>query len=142
MSNQLIGKTITAVYIDKNKHALRFDLGPVDSLIARADADCCSHTWIESLDAPEVLVGSPVLEVSDLDLPDRPDQNKDEGSCGEVTAHYGCQITTAKGRCVIDYRNESNGYYGGNLSWPGENEYYYGGVFDQQAVSTEWEKLA
>lgn len=32
----------------------------------------------------------------------------------------GFKVTTDKGVIVIDYRNASNGYYGGSLSWPGE----------------------
>lgn len=33
----------------------------------------------------------------------------------ECVAYYGLKITTEKGRAVIDYRNDSNGYYGGSL---------------------------
>ena len=31
---------------------------------------------------------------------------------------YGLSIKTDKGEIVIDYRNSSNGYYGGSLCWP------------------------
>ena len=40
------------------------------------------------------------------------------GRLNEVTAcvaYYGLKITTDNGRAVIDYRNSSNGYYGGSL---------------------------
>jgi len=33
----------------------------------------------------------------------------------DCVAYYGLKITTEKGRAMIDYRNDSNGYYGGWL---------------------------
>ena len=33
----------------------------------------------------------------------------------DVVAYYGVKITTEHGRCTIDFRNDSNGYYGGWL---------------------------
>jgi len=33
----------------------------------------------------------------------------------DEVAYYGLRITTTKGRAVLDYRNTSNGYYGGGL---------------------------
>ena len=35
----------------------------------------------------------------------------------DVMQYYGTVIDTLKGRCTIAFRNSSNGYYGGNLSW-------------------------
>ena len=31
--------------------------------------------------------------------------------------YYGVKITTEHGRALIDYRNDSNGYYGGFHRW-------------------------
>lgn len=42
---------------------------------------------------------------------------------------------------VIDYRNESNGYYSGNLSW-GDGDYFYGGVYGQNVSKQDWQKIA
>jgi hypothetical protein len=33
----------------------------------------------------------------------------------DVVAYYGLKITTETGIAVLDYRNDSNGYYGGSL---------------------------
>ncbi len=136
--NILIGKTITAVYIAKDGGALRFDIEGIDTpLIVRADGDCCSHTWVETIDGPEQLIGSPVVSVEDV--PMRGDEDRD----GDVIAFYGCKITTGIGYATIDYRNESNGYYGGNLSWPGgEYDHFYGGVYGQNVSNEDWRKVA
>lgn len=70
-----------------------------------------------------------VISVDDLDMPD--DVQED----GELKI-YGCKISTTKGDIVIEYRNESNGYYGGNLSWP--DDYFYGGVYGQNISEEKW----
>jgi hypothetical protein len=128
--NPLLGKTIKEVWLASDKMAIKFVCD--ESIIAKVDADCCSHTWIESLDDPEALLGT-VREVEDLTL-------KVEEVDYETIQFYGLKITTEKGRCVIDYRNESNGYYGGNISWPGDH--FYGGVYGQNVSTEEWKQVA
>lgn len=133
--NDLIGKTIVAIWLADDNGAIRFDTTDGDEIIARADGECCSKTWIESLDAPDVLIGSPIISVEDIDMPDL--GTPEECEC---LAYYGCKITTAKGSCVIDYRNDSNGYYGGSLVWP-SHEYFYGGVWRQNKSTMQWQKV-
>ena len=74
--NPLIGKTITAIRVAMDKEAIRFDLQGGDSIVVRVDAECCSSTWIESLDMPSLILGSPVVSVEDIEMPDlgQPDQ--------------------------------------------------------------------
>jgi hypothetical protein len=141
MSNILIGKTIEAVYLADDQQAIKFTVKDPTSdvlvdIVANADGDCCSHTWIENVENPEAIIGSPVLEAGSVDI-----GRADEGEHGyDVIAFYGFNISTVKGTCKIDYRNSSNGYYGGNLSWP--DDYYYGGVFGQNNTKGVWRKLA
>lgn len=137
MENPLLGKTLTAIYLAEDQKAVKFEINGEEPIVARADGDCCSRTWIENVENPEVLVGSPILTVENLDMPQTP---RDEGDYDDVTVCYGLKITTAKGTCTLDYRNESNGYYGGDLSWPGD--YFYGGVYGQNVSKEEWKKIA
>ncbi len=131
--NKLIGKVITAIYIASDKEAIRFDVEDGAPIVARTQGDCCSSSWVESLDFPEQVLGSPVLSVEDIEMPDLGDLPG-----RDVMSYYGCKITTARGCCVIDYRNESNGYYGGWIDWPGSSW-----RAPNQDVSKEaWEKLA
>ena len=146
MTHPLVGKSITGVYLATDGGALRFDLAPDGdvparpgtrlSIIARADGDCCSRSWIEGFDNPTALIGR-VQSVDDIDMPDRGNPND-----YDVIRYYGCKVTTDKGACVIDYRNSSNGYYGGSLVWPGPDAYFYGGVFDQNQSTLEWKNIA
>ena len=139
--NPLIGKRVVKVWLAADRKAIKFDVEGGDPVVVRADGDCCSSTWIESFDAPGALLGT-VSAVEDLDMPNLGNvaaqaQDKTSGYDPECISYYGCKITTDRGSCVIDYRNESNGYYGGNLVWP-DDEYYYGGVYEQNVSKEQW----
>lgn len=135
-TNPLVGKTITAIDIAEDREALRFVLADGE-LIVRTDADCCSYTWIEHVELPALGFPAVVVAIEDLDMPDgAPSEfRKDPDSL----QFYGCKITTDRGEIAIDYRNDSNGYYGGSLSWP--YEYHYGGVYGQNNSAMKWQPL-
>lgn len=135
MNNALIGKIVTAVYLAADKGAIRFDTADGQQIIARADGDCCSHTWIENVQGIEQIIGSPIVSVEDIGMPDL----GSEPDAYDVIAYYGCKITSGNGFAVIDYRNSSNGYYGGSLLWP--SDYFYGGVHDQNVSKEEWARV-
>lgn len=136
--NPLIGKTITAIYLAEDQKAIKFDIDGGEPIIARADADCCSETWIENVENWEALIGSPVLTAEDIDMPVARAGGDDYY---DVIQFYGFKITTTKGACVLDYRNSSNGYYGGDLVWPGADDYFYGGVYGQNVSKNVWKTL-
>lgn len=133
MEHCLLGRTIQGIKIAEDKKAILFVTDGGD-IVARTDGDCCSSTWIEHIELPAMGFPAKVSSAEDLDMPDL-------GQPGEyeVIAYYGFKITTDKGVIVIDYRNESNGYYGGNLSWPGE--YFYGGVYGQNVSEEQWKDV-
>lgn len=114
MSNPLINKMITAVYLANDGTSIRFDIrGQEDPVFADAVGDCCSHTWIENVDGEEQLIGAVVAAVEDIPMPDLGSMSDDD----DIIKYYGCKITTDKGYATIEYRNKSNGYYGGGLAW-------------------------
>lgn len=134
MQNLLIGKTIVTFKIADDKQALLFVTAEGESLIARVDADCCSYSWIESIELPALGLPFQIRTVDDLEMP-KADEWDEEGYI--LTQFYGAKLTTDKGDLIIDFRNESNGYYGGNISWPGEG-YFYGGVHGQNVSKETW----
>lgn len=137
----LVGKTLTGLMLAKDKKALLFQTTGGDILV-RVDADCCSYTWVEHIELPALGFPAEVVSVENLDLPQ---DTKPEDADKECVAYYGCKITTSRGEIVIDYRNDSNGYYGGGLSWPvakkGDYEHFYGGVYGQNVSKLEWEAV-
>jgi hypothetical protein len=130
----LIGKVVISVDLEQSGAAIRFNLADGESITARADGDCCSSTWIENVDGAEQLIGT-VLSVEDIPMPDLGSPNS-----YDVIAYYGCKITTDKGFSVIDYRNSSNGFYGGSLSWSDDG--FYGGVHGQNGNISGWKQIA
>ena len=124
----LVGKTLTDVKVATDKKAIRFTVDG-EFVVAKCEADCCSETWIESLELPAGGLPAKVLAVEDLDLPAKYGEY-------DLLQFYGLKLTTDKGDLVLDYRNESNGYYGGSLAWPGE--YHYGGLFGQANSTEDW----
>lgn len=128
----LEGKTILDIKIADDKEAIKFITNEGD-VIARCDADCCSYTWVEEIELPAGGFPAQVLKAEDLDL-NKPDESNDEHEC---LAFYGFKISTDKGDIIIDYRNSSNGYYGGNLSWPNDS-CFYGGVYGQNVSKENW----
>lgn len=142
-TNPLIGRVLTKIEIAGDKEAIRFTLADGE-VIARCDADCCSSTWVESIEKTAMLPAT-VLSAEPLGLPEWEDDANPEiraewNGAGELVRYYGCKITTDRGVLIIDYRNASNGYYGGSLTWPGN---YHGGVGWRQAAggAGEWTEV-
>lgn len=133
----LIGKKLLSVFLDSAKHNIKF-VCEGGEVTAQCDADCCSHTWVENVSLPALGLPATVLSVEDLD--GLPEDKWDEDQCG-LTQFYGLKIVTDRGELLLDYRNESNGYYGGSLCWPGDLS-YYGGVYEQQEAGDEWTEVA
>lgn len=127
--NPLIGRMLLAIYLAEDKAAIQF-VTDTGHIVAKCDADCCSYTWIENIDLPALGLPARVLAVEPVDL------NQTMDDRGGELAFYGCKITTDRGELLIDYRNESNGYYGGSLVWPGER--FYGGVYGQNVSTATW----
>lgn len=124
-----MGQTILDIYLSDNKEQIKFKLEDGQEIIARCDAECCSYTWIEDVLDPDAVIGSPVLQAFDINMP--APANAEEDPNGYIQ-YYGFAIETVKGRFTIAYRNESNGYYGGSLAWKNDS-YFYGGVFGQNS---------
>lgn len=110
----MIGKTLESCMLSADRETVTFTFTDTAPVSFTTDADCCSQTWIESFDAPLNLKGK-VLKVEEVDMPDLGATGTPHHPRVDVVQYYGVKITTERGDCVIDYRNDSNGYYGGSL---------------------------
>ena len=110
--NSLVGKTITGYELEPGGGSLRLDILGGDPVVLEVEGECCSDSWIESIDDDQALLGT-VTDVEHIEMPDSPDRPPHPEDEYTYRAYYGLKITTNRGRCVIDYRNDSNGYYGG-----------------------------
>lgn len=134
--NVLVGRKLIGMKIANDREAILFQTTDGE-IVVQVDADCCSYTWVEHIEMPALGFPATVVSVDDLEMPEgKPSTFHTDPDSLEF---YGCKIVTDKGEIVIDYRNDSNGYYGGSLSWPGE--YHYGGVFGQNVSKLEWVEI-
>jgi len=124
----LIGKTIIKVEKTEDSEYLRFTTDDAKTMLAYAEGDCCSRSWVESFDEPSHMLGT-VTGAADLDHV----QESVDDAGDSYLQFYGFKITTGRGICVIDYRNKSNGYYGGSLEWD---------VGHTPSDKTKWEVVA
>jgi hypothetical protein len=112
----LIGRKLAAIRLDGNKAriVLAFEDGGTHAF--RVEGDCCSTSWIEHLEMPDNIAGATLLAVEDSDkiTSDHPDHDEENG--GNSISVYNTRFRTDRGDVVLEYRNSSNGYYGGYLT--------------------------
>lgn len=118
---EIIGKTLASVeqghrVIGREPHTheldtIEFHLEGVDEPVRySAEGDCCSRSWIEHSDIPEVA-GLSVVSVEETELENG--DNKD----GDYIQVYNTRFILSNGQMIVlEYRNSSNGYYGGYLT--------------------------
>lgn len=118
---------LVAVVIDDEKEHVTFKFDGAPDVVFRVEGDCCSSSWIEHLDVPPDCIGEKLVSVEDGDgvpwdghecVPKKADE--DGYAYGNECDHdhlkvYNTKFVTAKGTVVLEYRNDSNGYYGGYL---------------------------
>lgn len=116
---ELLLQEISAILTDDERRYLVFILqifSNPEYLIYEAEGDCCSTSWFESISNPEYLIGAlgnQILGVeykNEVELGDHDKQRDDLENCISV---YGYTLKTQHGYSDIEFRNESNGYYGG-----------------------------
>jgi hypothetical protein len=113
----LIGKTVTALELSQDRETLTLTCADGSTATGITYGDCCSQTWIENIENEEALIGHAITAVEDIEMPSLGDVGTPHHPDVECVQYYGLRITTTGGICTIDYRNDSNGYYGGDLSW-------------------------
>jgi hypothetical protein len=118
----MVGRKIESVTLDKDKDLITFRFQDGHEQSFGVEGDCCSHSWIEHLERPLGLEGATLTGHESGGTVDATDDDKEnpkqEGS--EYRTHECLQVYqdvfhTDRGDIVLEYRNSSNGYYGGSL---------------------------
>lgn len=100
--DNMIGKKIADVELSKHKDHILFKFADGSKRAFGVEGDCCSSSWIEHLELTSEIIGATLLEVSDSGL-------------GDSLKVYNTRFITNRGEIVLEFRNSSNGYYGGYL---------------------------
>lgn len=110
----LADKTLASVEVTEDKERLIFTLDDGRTISYTAEGDCCSHSWIEHLTVPPDIAGSSVDGFAEQEMGETEEDY-------ETIRVYQTSFRTPKGEVVVEYRNSSNGYYGGWLQGPVES---------------------
>lgn len=125
--DDIIGKQVESVALDASADRIAFKFQDGFERSYGVEGDCCSRSWIEHLEMPDDVKGAVIQSVDDSDgvpwdnhecVSDEHDDNyrvTKEGCGHESLAVYNTRFRTNKGDIVLEYRNDSNGYYGGYL---------------------------
>ena len=108
----LAARKLVAVEVSDDKETLTFRFA--DGFVSYAvEGDCCSHSWIEHLTVPPDIAGSEITAWSERDMGEKVAEED-----YETIKVYETSFRTPKGDIVVEYRNSSNGYYGGWIRGP------------------------
>ncbi len=116
IEEKLIGKVLEAISLSDDKQKLSVTVDG-ETLKYGVEGDCCSSSWIEHLEVPDGVIGSVITEIEEINMgevggsKDHCERCK-ESDCLQL---YQTLIKTQKGTVTLEYRNDSNGYYGGYL---------------------------
>ncbi|HEY6875584.1 MAG TPA: hypothetical protein VI384_04420 [Candidatus Dormibacteraeota bacterium] len=111
----MLGRKLKTVSLDASKSRITFDFADGFSRSFGVEGDCCSTSWIEHLEMPGDIDGATLLSVEDSApiTQDHPEHDDENG--GDSIGVYNTVFRTDRGDIVLEYRNSSNGYYGGYL---------------------------
>lgn len=110
-TDDLYEKTIAAVSGGKNKPLV---IEFTDGTEAEFDVygDCCSVSWIEHLEVPPDIAGARFYDAYQVDMDEPPGVDWSGHDC---LSFYAAHFVTSRGLIIAEFRNDSNGYYGGQM---------------------------
>lgn len=108
----LKGKEITSVEWDESSIKFKLNDAFNNEIIISYGAygDCCSASYIEDLDNPEIF-NDAVFDSVDVEFGET--KEIEEYNVQKWTFY---KFKTNKGMCTLSFRNDSNGYYNGWLA--------------------------
>jgi hypothetical protein len=111
---ELIGRKVIAYRFDNEGEKLIFttDKGEIEY---ETSGDCCSRSFFSDVEGMDNLLGYVVNEVVERQewTPEETKKAESQGSYDSLSL-YGYLIKTERGTCDFEFRNDSNGYYGGS----------------------------
>jgi len=123
----LVGQTVTALHADPERYRLCFTLEDGRRVVFVAEGDCCNDVWFNHICGLDALIGHPVLAAEKKGWIDVEATRQEVEEAGYFTLY------TDHGCCDIEVRNSHNGYYGGSITYLGEN-----GLTEPEAITEDF----
>lgn len=111
---ELFNKQIKAIYTNEEKDILIFITILEGNIAYEAIGDCCSQTWFESITNIENIIYNTITGIERKEFSDGHDDKITKELDQECIRCYGYTFKTESGYTDIEYRNSSNGFYGGD----------------------------
>ena len=105
---ELVGRKVVAAHINETNTVIVLQLKDMFVYLV-STGDCCSNSWFEHVEGIDALIDKTILSVEEVDYVEVDDSNR------ECVKSYGFKFKTNHGTFFIEMRNESNGYYGGDI---------------------------
>ena len=124
MFEQLIGKTVVSILLEKDEQGIVQFKTSDDSVHSyRTEADCCNDVWINHMSGVSALKGSTISKVVPKDWTKVEGITTDTGKERTKDVEESCIWTfhTSGGYFDLELRNSHNGYYGGEMTYIGNN---------------------
>jgi hypothetical protein len=112
------GRPLYKVELSDDKSEVSFTFQDGGRVSFGAKGDCCSQSWIEHLEAPDDVNGRTLVSVEDdrMETDEEPPVSTDECYYDDYLQVYQTIFRLDNGESIkLEYRNTSNGYYGGYL---------------------------
>lgn len=109
---ELLNQKVKKIEINAENDSLVF-ITDKEEFVYNAWGDCCSITWFSHIAGIKNLLGQTVTKVIEHKSRDATEEEYKEGNYDDLEI-YGFALETKKGTCDIEFRNDSNGYYGGD----------------------------
>ena len=115
---ELSGKIIKKIEISEDNESIVFTTKDKKEFAYDTYGDCCSYSWFAHISSLKSLLENLIIDVNDSKhLPTQEEAEREPDQIGkgfDSLALYGYDLYTEKGVCTIEFRNDSNGYYGGS----------------------------
>ena len=115
--SEMVGDTVLELLINQEKTSIKF-VTDVDTYTMFVTAGCCSTSWIENVTGVQDLIGQQITGFGHAEMEEDwywAESYKTKNKGDDVIQYYSFKIKTSKGVFEIEFRNESNGYYGADL---------------------------
>lgn len=106
----MVGRKLRSIELSEDRQYITVTFEDETYIKFYTEGDCCSSSWVEHLNLPGDIKGATFLSAEDSGRVDA----FDEGY--EYIQVYNTVFHTSVGDIVLEYRNSSNGYYGGCLT--------------------------
>lgn len=119
--DRMKGCVLSSVETEEGGNRVVIALADGSRRVYEVEGDCCSTSWVEHLTVPPDIAGATVLRIEERPqygmqaTEDQYAECKTHREWLDVLKVYQTAIVTDRGEVVIEYRNNSNGYYGGSL---------------------------